>query len=736
MNDINKSAVFPALAGAAPSANVELEETRVPLVRQYVLVAMRWKRTIFAITAAFLLGGLVITFLMTPQYTAVTRLEIAREANRVAPVQGVERETTDADLEFYQTQYGLLQSRSLAEQVADQLKLTDDPAFFKLFKKRPQGVTGAEFTDQPLPAASRVQRRQQVADLLLLYIRVDPVRLSRLVDISFTSPDAVFSQRVANAWAASFIRITLDRRYEATAYARQVLESRLNDLRQKLETSEREAVNFASQQQIIDIPIAGGANGGTAERSIIAENLAALNNQLNLAIADRVQAQARLSGSEQGAFPEALQNTAISGLRQKRAELSAEYQKLLVQFEPEYPTARALKSQIDQLDRSIKREEGRVFSSIQNTYRDSVAREQALKSDVDRLKASLLDMRRRSIQYGIYQREADTNRQLYDALLQRYKEIGVAGGVGVNNISVVDTAALPDRPSSPRLFFNIVLALVAGFAASAGAVFVLEQTSESFDDPGELAKILRVPLLGTIPVVDGYETPLQALNDRKSHLVEAFLSVEANLRFSTSHGVPRSISVTSTQPAEGKSTTSLAIATLLARIGKRVILIDGDMRSPSMHDLMGVQNDRGLSDYLAGNDAIETLMRQSGTGLTFVTAGPPPPNAAELLNGDRLRRLVAKLEENFDHIVIDSPPVMGLADAPLIGTCVEGTVFAVESHGVRSSLARVAVNRLKSAKVNVLGAILTKFEAKRAHYGYGYQYGYNYGPTNAKQPTG
>jgi capsular exopolysaccharide synthesis family protein len=214
--------------------------------------------------------------------------------------------------------------------------------------------------------------------------------------------------------------------------------------------------------------------------------------------------------------------------------------------------------------------------------------------------------------------------------------------------------------------------------------------------------------------------------------VDAYLAVQTNLAFTTEHGVPRSFAVTSTRPAEGKSTTALALATTLARAQRKVILVDGDMRSPSIHHLGGVDHDRGLSNFLAGEDNIGSLtFEMTDLGFTAMSAGPIPPNAAELLTGNRLAVLVDRLLEIYDHVVIDSPPVMGLADAPLIASRVEGVVYAVESHGIRSTLVKTALSRLAAANARIFGGVLTKFEARKAHYGYGYEYGYGYGRNTA-----
>lgn len=722
--------VSSASSGAVPFARSlpVAGEDRLPLIRQYLRIAIRWRYLLGGFVAGFMLLGLIVTLLMTPKYTAEMTIEISRESDKVTNFQGVDRDASIADQEFYQTQYGLLKSRSLAERVATQLKLVDDPRFFEQFgisSKNP----AFQLVNGRYPASGRGVRQRAAGGTLLKYIDISPTRLSRLVTIRFTGPDADLSAKVANAWAENFIQTNLERRVQATSYGRTLLQNQLAEYKGRLDASQRQLVAYASAQQIINLPAQGsGERQSGSERSIVVDDLAAINTTLAQATADRIQVEARFrqAGAE-GSSTEALRNQTINSLRQRRAELTAEYQRLMVQFEPGYPAARAIQSQVDQLDRSIAREESRVTGSLRADYLEAQQRERDLRAKVEQLKASYLDMRRRSIQYNIFQQEVDTNRALYDGLLQRFKEIGVAGGVGVNNVSIVDTADVPGRPSSPRLLLNLAIAALAGAALGALTAFALEQMDEAISDPGELERRLGLPLLGSVPKVEG-ATPKEALEDRKSDLFDAYLAVQTNLGFTTENGVPRSFAVTSTRPAEGKSTTALALATTLARAHRRVILVDGDMRSPSIHHLGGVDHDRGLSNFLAGQEDISSLtFEMSDLGFTAMSAGPIPPNAAELLTGDRLSILIERLLEGYDHVVIDSPPVMGLADAPLIASRVEGVIYAIESHGIRSTLVRTALNRLASANARVIGGVLTKFEARRARHGYGYEYGYGYG---------
>jgi polysaccharide biosynthesis transport protein len=738
MNELN----FPRQAGASPSdakaagwADLRAPEERptvFPLLTHYLGVVRRRRWLIFGAVVAAIAVSLILTLMMTPLYTSSSTVEIQREDLNITRVEGVDRESSPVDMEFYQTQYGLLRSRALAERVATDLRLYDDAGFFEMFGIE-KGVEWFENGRLRPAASTREQRVEAVATTLLRNITVSPVRLSRLVDVGFTSPDPNFSSRIVNAWTRHFIDTELDRRYQRTSYARHFLERRLQQAQGRLNESERVLVGYAARENIINIPGAEpqpGQPGGSSDRPIIAEDLAAFNRELAVATAERLRAQSRL-GTPGGSTSEALDNQAITGLRQRRAELAGEYSRLMTQFEPEYPAALAIQRQIQQLDQSISREEARVRSSLRANYDASTQREASLNQRVDTLKSNLLDLRRRSIQYNIFQRDVDSNREIYQALLQRYKEIGVAGGVGVNNISVVDIARAPDRPSSPRLILNLLVALVAGVGAGLGLALALEQIDDAISDPSDLESAFGLPLLGTIPKSKEEDTQL-ALGDRKSEVSEAYMAVQTSLSFSTDHGVPKSLTITSTRPGEGKSTTAFAIAQSLARTGRKVLLVDGDLRAPSIHHLVGLPNDKGLSNFLAGDDNLGPLVHNGNLReIAIMPAGPQPPSAAELLAGDRLELLMQLLLARFDHVVLDGPPVMGLADAPLLASKTEATVFVVESHSTKIGQARLAIGRLAAAQAHLIGAVLTKFETKRAAYGYGYgyEYGYGYGRT-------
>jgi capsular exopolysaccharide synthesis family protein len=713
------------LVAGAPGAE------RVPPVRRLIHAASRWRWFLLGGIALGAIAGILTTALMTRQYSSTERLEITRDTDRVVDIDSVARDTSVADQEFYQTQYGLLQTKELAERVARELGLEDDPAVLKMFGQQ-KLIEGGQ--SDLLNPSKRAHRIEVMGKVLLDHVAIAPVRGSRLVDITAVTPDPALSQRIADSWGKLFIETNLEQRYEASDYARRFLENRLEQMRAKLEDSERQAVAYAANHGIILLPSEtlsadkdSTASGG--DRSLVSDDLVTLNNALALATAERLQAQSRMT-NRPDATSGALGNEAISRMRDERAQAQADYAKMMQQFEPNYPPAQALQAQIHAFDTAIAAEEGRVRSSLSGDYRSALERERLLAARVNGLKANLTNLRQRSIQYNIYQRDADTNRQLYSALLQRYKEIGVAGGVEKNNVSIVDAPKVPDQPSSPRLAINLLLAMFFGCFAGAGVAAGLEQIDEGISDPAETDEKLGRTLLGTVPRVKR-ETPLEAFKNPRSPLVEAYVAIEAALELSTMRGTPNSLAITSTRPREGKSITALALAQSLARAKRKVVLIDADLRAPSVHQYFDMDNEGpGVSNFLAGSDDIDSLLRPTQReGLTVVTAGPHPPNAADLLTGPRLGDFIRRLQERFDHVIVDSSPVIGLADAPLIAAAVDGVVFVVEARAVPAGAARHALQRLETAQANIIGIVLTKFEPRRSHVGYGYGYGfdYNYG---------
>lgn len=693
----------------------------------YWRLALKYRFLIIGCFLGALVVGATLTLLMTPIYTAQATLQIDREAARVFNAEEVTpTENMVQGEEFFQTQYGLLRSRSLAERVIESLGLASSNDALEAM-----GVEAPEAGGTAAVQASR--RRAAALKALQTNLSVSPVRGSRLVAVGYDNPNPVVAARIANGFAENFIQSNLDRKFESSSYAREFLEERIAQTKERLESAERQLVAYAANQQIINVgEPSEGATGGGATESLTSNNLVAINSALARTRAERVAAEERWRSartSDLMTLPEVLQNPSIQRLTEQRAVLDAEYQQKLSIYQPDYPEMVRLKAQIEEADGQIQTIAGNIRSSIRSQYEIAANQERSLQAQVNGLTGDVLDLRDRSIQYNILQRELDTTRTLYEGLLQRYKEVGVTGGVTANNISIVDLATPPREPSKPDMLLNMALAALLGLGLGVLAALVLEALDETVATPDDVEKKLGVPVLGVVPLLEKGQTTADALADIRSGFSEAYYSLRTALQFSTPDGAPSSMLVSSARPAEGKSTTAYAVALNLARVGKRVLLVDGDLRNPSMHRMVGVENERGMSNLLSGSaDLAAVVQRTRQENLFFIPCGPLPPNPAELWGGDRLRQFLAETRNNFDHVVFDGPPVLGFADAPMLAAAVNGVLFVLESRGTRRGQARGALRRIQVGRAHLLGAVLTKFNAKSTSYGgYDYAYDYHYG---------
>jgi capsular exopolysaccharide synthesis family protein len=460
--------------------------------------------------------------------------------------------------------------------------------------------------------------------------------------------------------------------------------------------------------------------------------------KLNQALADATARRVAAEGAyrqSRSTGPTAEVTESTQALQQQLAQRQADYQQKRTFMKPDHPEMVGLRSQIEELQRQIAKEQARVSSGQSNSllaaYRAALSAEQALRAKVAQLKGDVLNLRGRSIRYTILQREVDTNRALYDALLQRYKQIGVAGGIGVSPVSIVDRAVPPGMPFRPNLLLNVLIGLGFGLLAGLGGAIGLEFINDTIKSREDVRKKLELPCLGAIP-----QTPAKAfvdnVKDSGSLISEAYSAVVTALRFSTEAGMPKVLLLTSTRSGEGKSSSALALAQNFARRGKSVLLIDSDLRKPAFK---AESEDVGLSKLLTTEDKLEEhVVETQHDNLWLLPSGPVPPNPADLLSTGRMRKIVAEAQERFDLVVIDGPPTLGLADSPLLAASTNSVVFVVESGKTRTRGAIEALNRLEATGAQILGALLTKANEGGAGYGYGhYGYGQTYGRGKLKR---
>ena len=663
--------------------------------------------------------GWLQTLMSIPQYTSAVRIQIDRSVSKIIE-NGSVTPSDSSDGDFLRTQYELLQSRSLAERVVSMARLGNDTAFlkpkqFSLLGMFRGGDKSAAQADKSIGSADRAAA---AVGVVLSHRSVRPVSGSRLVDITYTDASPTEAQRIAQVYAEAFIASTLDKRFQANSYAKTFLDDQVAQMKLRLEQSEKTLLEFAQKEQIV----------ATTDKASIAEsNLAAANTALGNIIAERIKNE-QLWKQVQSAtainLPQLLTNNVIDGLRARRNLLVTEFEEKSETFQPNYPSQVQITNKIKEVDHQLAAEVKTIQSSMKALYESSLSQEREMSKRIETLRADALDLQRRSIEYNIIKREVDSNRNLYEGLLQRMKEVDVAGGSGANNVFIIDKGG----PSSPVMSRALALSLVLGLGVAFVAAYLLEYLDDCIHSPDDSERLFGLPTLGVIPKIKPPSTVEAEFADVRSALAEAYRSLCTALQFSTEAGLPKTICVTSCASSEGKSVTSLAIARQFSMMGLNVLLVDGDLRNASLHKKLGVENSVGLSNYLTGScsppDAIRRTVHKN---LFFMSSGPLPPNAADLLVGSRLMTLLTRGLEVFDLVVIDGPPVLGLADAPLLSAAVNATIFVVAAGQTRIGPVRVALKRLESSRTPIIGAVVTKFDAKTANYGYDYGYGYGYG---------
>jgi len=710
------SATDPYPAGAYPRDG--LSET----IRHVLALIRRNALTIGAIVAGCIVLAVVLTMLETPRYTATTSIQINDQSEQVLGDDMENKQavnnTWDVD-RFLNTELQILQSRELAVRVANRLKLEDDPAFWTAMEAQPP--------DDTVPKGLR---KDAVISMLRGSLQVELPFDTRIAMASYTSADPEMSAKIANAFAQEFIQSNLQRRYDSSSYAREFISGQLEEARARLEASERELNAYARSAGLIRSRSASAQDGGvTGGGSVTSDSLAQLNQAANEAQAARVAAESRWRA--EAAQPllssrEVLSNQTVQTLMTRRAELETRIDKLSARYLDDYPVLRDARSELAAVNRELQSVAKSVRSAVRTDYETAAAAERRLKSQVGGLQNATLAEQDRLVRYNTLAREADTNRTIYDGLLQRYRELNAAAGISTSNLSIIDQAQVPVSPSSPSLPRNLAIALLFGFAIAGAYVFIRDQMDDAIRIPEDVEGKVGISLLGVIPGA-GDSTPEEELADPKSPMSEAYNALRGSLLYSTVHGLPKVILITSAQPGEGKSTTSQAIAHGLARMGRRAVLVDADLRRPSVQKRLGLKNKVGLSTLLTSDDKPDTVLVASDVpNLSYVTSGPLPPSPTELLSSPRFAAVLEDLLKDHDNVILDGPPVLGLADAPVLAALVDGVVLVIEAERMRRGVLKTAVRRLRAVSPVLLGGLLTKFDPSKAGNSNSDYYGYEY----------
>jgi polysaccharide biosynthesis transport protein len=697
-----------------------------------VLVKRRWT----AITAFLLVfvSVTVYTFTATPIYEVRAQLLIEKENSNVVTFKEAFEQNQITD-DYYQTQYKILQSRALARRTLDALKFWNAPllgggaaagiANFSLLRPSTwmRGIVPSANAPARVPDVDETKAQSRVIDQFLAGLTVSPIRNSRLVDLKYDSTDPLFATTVTNALAQAYIAQNLEFKFMASKEASDWLGQQLGEQRAHVEASEQALQKYREQTD----------SGALEEKqNIVGQKLADLNAAVTRAKTERIQKQALYDQvvaiqddpAALDSVTAILSNTFIQQQKLAIAELQRQQVQFSEKMGPNHPDMLKLSATIRSVEIKVRAEVTKVVASLKNDYQASLAQEQSLQAALDAQKGSALALSRKGINYGVLERDASSNRQIFDSLMQRTKETGISGELRTSNIRVIDPAEVPRGPASPNKVVNLAMAVFGGIVTAFGFAFFFEYMDSRIKTPDELKTYLGLPFLGMVPSLSAKAAASPLINNGvPQNFAEAFRAVRTNVLFSTAHEGGRSIAVTSTGPGEGKTLVSSNLAIALAQAGERVLLVDGDMRKPRVHTMLGLTQEPGLSNLLVGTVKPSAAIRKTGVpNLWAIPAGVNPPNPTELLGAKRFKEFLSTMSEFFDWVILDTPPVMAVTDSCVVAHATHGVLFVVGAEMTSRHAAARAIEQIQTAKGRFIGGVLNRVDLHHNPYYYSQYY--------------
>jgi polysaccharide biosynthesis transport protein len=724
-----------------------------PDLREHWRTIQKRRWTVFSILLVTLTIALIVTWKEKAVYRAEALLEIQKENANIPTVQELFQLENVSD-NYLETQYKVLQSETLARRVIDQLHLERNPEFNPPRDGWIQGKARAAGLDSRIDPDVQQMVLKEFKDRL----SIDPVRRSRLVQISFESQDPKVAAQVVNELAENYIQENLESRWQAAQKASEWLSQQLESFKAKLEKSEDDLQEYAQKNGLLFLETQKGDT-----ENIVNERLRQLQDELTKAQAERYAKESMYRLTESGdnsALPGVVDNKLMQELTARLAEFERQRAVLEPTFTSDYPKVKEIQSQIDEIQRRLNEERKRAVQGIVDDYLAATRRENLVRDAFEQQQGQANLVAGRTVQYNILKREVDTNKQLYEGLLQRLKEAGVSAGMNASNIRVVDAAVPATRPVRPRPFLNLGLAMLLGLGCGIGMALLQEHLDNTLKNSDDIERVLRVPTLALIPSRESLEhnrgmgvyglaekmashqnkngktallqkrgkTWIRIDGNETQHSVlsEAFRGLRTSVLLSAAGRPPRSLTFVSAEPGEGKTTVASNLSISLAQLGKRVLLIDGDMRRPCVHKLFDIEErSGGLVTFLTGEEGWSHLVRSTGIpNLDCLICGPVPPNPSELLSSDRMQQLIGEALLEYQFVLIDAPPLLNVTDGRILATIVEAAILVVRGGYTPQELAQQAQFHIRDVGARLIGVVLNDVDIRQNGYYQSYrQYG-------------
>jgi len=704
---------------------------------QYWPILRKHRWTIAATIIIIVTLATIVTLRTTPIYEAVGRIAVGHENNDVLGFKSTgENFVSDDDYDYtvaLDTQMKILQSDAIALATAKALQLDKSPMF----------AASAPNANDPL-AVPTVDPRKEAAMMGFIQggLKLMVIPKTRIIEIHFSNPDPQMAAKVVNTLVSVYVEQNFKTKFESAMQTSDWLSKQLSDLQLKVETSQQKLVEYQKEHGILGID---------EKQNIVTEKLDELNRDLTIAESDRIQKESRYRLAQSGS-PELVAGAdasyLLTQLRKQEADLRTQIAQAEVQLGPSHPRLKELHSQLKQVQDSESKEIEKLRGQIKTDYLAASQRESMLSAALDDQKQAANKLNENAIEYSLLKRDVETNRQLYEGLLQKLKEASVSAGLKSSNIRVVDVARVPLAPARPDKRRNIMLALALGFVGGVVLAFLLEAVDNTVRTPEQAQMLSNLPALGIIPSNQAMlmrsrseralaakagtkEGGVELITYRrpKSDISESYRALRTAILLSSSGAPPRVMLVTSALPQEGKTTTSINTAVTLAQKGARVLLVDGDLRRPSIHKVFGIKPKFGLSTVLTGTgdlDAAITPVPQL-PNLYLLPAGPVPPHPAELLGSNLMKQLILQWRQEYDHIIFDTPPALSVTDSILLSVDMDAVVLVLRAGNTTKAALRRTRELLGQVNAKVLGVVVNAVDVDSSDYYQYYYYGSKYG---------
>lgn len=682
-----------------------------------------WRQKWLFLTTLFLvlLATAIITSMIKPEYRATSTIQIEKQGAQVVDFGSVGQASPDmgeSDM-FFRTQYEQLKSRQLAEQLINELNL-DKRLFEVKDKPTPLGQIWADakqtlksIKDQLislLPESLMGEKDIKPAvkgdniDTFLKNLYVEPIEKAHLVKVYYESPNPLLSAEIVNKLIELYVKKSISNSSQTDIYAQAFLDRELEKARERLTNSESELVRYARDNQILEV------NNSQATQE---QKLNELNTALATAERRRIEAESQLGQARQhGNVVGVLTNPVVESLKRQLVDLQGQYQNQSKVFKPAYPEMQQLAQQIQVVKGQLNSEIGNLKQSLEAEFSASKRLEGQVSSELANYKGELVNLRDRSVEYNALKREVETSRKLYDDLLKRVNEVNVASGANkATNIRIIDAAKPPAEPFKPNQSINLLVGLITGLILATGLALLRETLRRSLTSGDELQMVSGLPVLGTIPHVrriSEQDLAMVTMREPNSPAAEAYRIAATNIRFALQVGKPSVIVLTSVNPSEGKSTSSINLALSHAQMGAKVLLIDADLRRPTLHLKMGIGNTRGLSDYVEGRAELAQVTQQvpNMKNAYVITAGPFRVDPSSILASAKMHQLLEMARRHFDVTIIDGPPVTGFADALMLAAQSDNTLLVTDEKNMDRKHVMNAIQQLQRVKPSIGGFLV------------------------------